>query len=256
MMKLRNTIMTELKTLGEILDQFARKNLLIGALGLGIAASGATTASAAAFLDDFNSDTSANYVLTDTYGSGGAFDISGGTLNVSPGGGNTADVFHSTAQLAAGEFVSIDVPATNDKDYYLTVSTINRGPNTGTEDGIRFNISNDTNFRSRTYRDGVGTTVDYASADAALDLTLYVLRDTATEYRLGYDAGAGLSILDSLTINETSGAAGLFVGIEGFSGGTRVLDNLQISAVPEPGTAVLALFAGITGIGLRRKRLA
>ena len=61
----------------------------------------------AVFFDDFSTDTSANYTGTQTFGSGGSFSISGGTLNV--GGGGTYDVFHNTARLAVGETVSVDV---------------------------------------------------------------------------------------------------------------------------------------------------
>ena len=98
----------------------------------------ASALSAASFLDDFSLDTSSDYKATDTNGSGGMFTISGGTLNLSPAGSNTHDVFHKTARLEVGEFVRVTVPAGTVKDFFLTASTTDRGPNTGSEDGIRF----------------------------------------------------------------------------------------------------------------------
>ena len=193
-------------------------------------------AGGAFFFDDFETDTSAEYIYTDTFGSGGNFDISGGTLNVNPAGGNTADVFHKTAQLEAGEVVSVFAPESNPRDFYLTVSTITRGPNIGTEDGIRFCVPDSANFRARIYRDGVHESIYYATADAAKDLTLYIYRDTATEYRVGYDAGEGIIVLDTITINETASATGLYIGVEAYHMDTRAFDNLKISftVTPDP----------------------
>lgn len=183
------------------------------------------------FLDDFSSDTSANYIGTVTYGSSGTFNISGGTLNLAPGVSSTFDVFHNTAQLEAGQFVSVFAPAANPRDFYLTVSTTTRGPNTGTEDGIRWQVLTSGTFRSRTYRDASCTNIDYSSSDAALDLTLYVFRDSETSYRVGYDAGSGIIILDTLTITQTAGTAGLYVGLEAYTSGTRSFDNLLIDVI-------------------------
>lgn len=259
-MRQPSSLFTKLKSLTECLEKLSRKKALLGALALGISAAAATPSSAALFSDDFSTDTSANYLLTDTYGAGtSTFDVSSGTLNVVPDPSNTVDVFHTTAQLEAGEYVRIDAPASNNRDFYLTVSSTTRGPNTGSEDGIRFNVQNAGQFRTRTYRDGAGTNATYPSTDAALDLTLYVFRDTNTEYRVGYDSGSGLTILDTITITETAGATGLYVGVEAFESASDVtyaFDNLEIGAVPEPTSAALALLAGIALVGSRRRKRA
>ena len=43
------------------------------------------SSNAGLFFDDFETDTSANYTYSDSYGSGGSFDIADGTLNVNGG---------------------------------------------------------------------------------------------------------------------------------------------------------------------------
>ena len=79
-MHVLGTLTSACRSLADFISELTRKKLLLGALGLGVAA-GATTASAAPFLDDFSSDTSADYTYEDSYMSGGSFDVSGGTLN-------------------------------------------------------------------------------------------------------------------------------------------------------------------------------
>ena len=49
-------------------------------------------AARADMIDTFETDTSANYVLSQSYGSGGTFNVSGGTLNLIPGSANTVSV--------------------------------------------------------------------------------------------------------------------------------------------------------------------
>ena len=191
----------------------------------------------AAFFDDFSADTSANYIGTRTFGSGSpSFNVSGGTLNVVNTGNQTDNVFHSTAQLEAGEYVRVTVPVGTRTNLRLTVSTTTRGPNTGTEDGIRYLFySNSTSeLRTEVYRDGVVTSTSYFGVPTGWtgDLTMYVFRDTNTSYRVGYDTGSGVSIVGpAITINETSGASGLYIGVEGYATATRRFDNLEIQNI-------------------------
>ena len=195
-----------------------------------------STAWSAPFLDEFSTDTSASYLGTNTYGSGGSFNVSGGSLNVDPGSNNTYNVFHNSAQLAAGEFTRVTIPSGSEAQFRLTVSTTTRGPNTGTEDGIRFFLASTTELRSETYRDGSATTISYGSHPAGWtgDLTMYVLRDTNTSYRVGYDTGSGVVFLDTITIAETAGQAGMFVGVEGYSGGARAIKEIEIGTASFP----------------------
>ncbi len=225
-------------------------------LALGLGALVAQPALGAAFFDDFSSDTSLNYTGTVTYGAaGGGFDVSGGTLNIDSTGNRTFDVFHNTANLEAGEFLSVDVPSAQPTNFYLTVSTILRGPNTGDADGIRLAFSGENTLRSRKYEDGSGTDVDYAVpvfTDTAI--TMYILRNTDTSFSVGYDDGGGFTLLDTYTLAAV-GSQDLFIGVEDF-GSTMSFDNLTIGSIadiPEPGSLALL---GLGGLALLRRRRA
>ena len=210
---------------------------------------------AATFLDDFSTDTSANYTGTDTFNSGGSFTVLDGFLNVTNGTNNTYNVFHNTAQLEAGEFVGVTVPVGTATDFYLTVSTIKRGPNTGTEDGIRYNLDDD-GVRTRTYRDGGVTNSGFTAVTGwTSDLTLYIYRDDNVSYRVGYDSGSGYTETGSITLTETAATAGLFIGVEGYAPTmtVRAFDNLTVAAVPEPSSAALLGLGGVALILRRRK---
>ena len=216
--------------------------LTIAAFGL------VTSANAAPFLDDFSSDTSANYTGTQTFGSGGSFAISGGTLNVGVGG--TYDVFHNTARLAVGETVSVDVAPGGSGDSYLTVSSTDRGPNTGTEDGIRLNVLNASTIRSRIYNNGGATNVEYAgSYNLNLDYTLYITRNSDSNFTVAYDNGSGVVSLDTYDVAAV-GAQELYVGVENFGNETTAFDNLQI--IPEPSSLALLGLGGLLVVRRRR----
>jgi len=195
-----------------------------------------TEVRAASFLDDFSSDTSANYHGTNTYGSGGTFDISSGTLNVDPGNNNTYDVFHKTARLAVGEYVSIDIPSSDPRNFWLDVSTTNRGPNITGVHGIRYAV-NGTSFQAKTYLNGgLSGTHTFTSSDVSgKDLTLYIYRDTEKNYRFGYDAhdGEGIQLLKRIELSLTVGVTGLYVGVEAYEDTARHFDNLEIADIPE-----------------------
>lgn len=195
----------------------------------------------ASFLDDFSSDTSANYTLTNTFGSGGSFAISGGTLNVTNAPQNTANVFHNTARLAAGEYVRVTVPAGTPIDFHLTVSTTTRHPGITGQSGIRWNYFSAVYLMTRAYRNRVQTqTLHPAASGWTGNLSLLIYRDTNTDYRLGYDVGNGPVIVDSVTISQTAAVDGMFVGVEGFSNGTttRNFDNLEILPIEVAAPAI------------------
>lgn len=192
-----------------------------------------STLTAGTFQDDFSANTSADYIYTDTYGTGGSFAVSGGTQNLTSARGNTAIVFHKTAQLAAGELVRVTVPAGTAYDFYLTASTTTRSPNTGSEDGIRWQMPSSNTLRARTYRNGSATSTSYTGIGSIWtgDLTLLIYRDTNTQYRVGYDVGSGPVIVDIITISETASDDGLFIGVEGYGASTRKFDNLEIRTI-------------------------
>ncbi len=197
--------------------------------------------SAAGFLDDFSSDTSASYVYTSTYGTDTAtWNVSGGTLNlpVSGGGGQTANLFYNTATLAIGDTVSVDISGPGDT--YLTVSTTTFAPNVGTNDGVRLNWKPGGTFRARRYTDGSGTNTDFHSSfdvNAPGPVTLYLTRESDNTFSAAYDSGSGLTQLNTTggTEKETftagdTGNGDLYIGVETFGSSVRNFDNLQVSA--------------------------
>jgi hypothetical protein len=224
-------------------------------LALGLGALVAQPALGAAFFDDFSSDTSLNYTGTVTYGAaGGGFDISGGTLNIDSTGSRTFDVFHNTANLEAGEYLSVDVPGGQANNFYLSVSTITRGPNTADADGIRFAFTGTNTLRSRAYENGSATDTDYAPVFTDTAITMYILRNTDTSFSVGYDDGGGFTLLDTYTLTAV-GSQDLFIGVEDF-GSTMSFDNLtigNIADIPEPGSLALL---GLGGLALLRRRRA
>ncbi|MFI4860015.1 MAG: PEP-CTERM sorting domain-containing protein [Phycisphaerales bacterium JB063] len=225
-------------------------------LALGLGALVAQPALGAAFFDDFSSDTSLNYTGTVTYGgAGGGFDVTGGTLNVDASGGRTFDVFHNTANLEAGEYVSVDVLPGQPTNFYLAVSTTTRHPGTGSEDGIRLGFTDSNTLVSRPYEDGSSPgTIAYAPVLADTEVTMYILRNTDTSFSVGYDDGGGFTVLDTYTLAAV-GSQDLFIGVEDF-GSTMSFDNLtigDIAEIPEPGSLALL---GLSAMAMLRRRRA
>jgi hypothetical protein len=259
MMKLPNTIMAELKSLGEILDRFTRKKLLIGALGLGVAAGGSTTASAA-FLDNFSSDTSASYTFENSYGGGGSFDVSGGTLNITTGSGNTAMVTLTAAEsLAVGESLGVDVPPQSGPNgLFLTLGTAVGQPGAAGGDGYRWRRDAGAGAGFQIFSaEGPGAVITVVDPNKSSPATLWIDRTASDtfEFFYQYEGSATRTSIGSDTYAALDGIGNLHIGMQAFdsSATTYSFDNLRI--VPEPSTAALVLLAGTVLIGLRRRRL-
>lgn len=206
----------------------------------------ATSANAAPFLDDFSSDTSASYTGTDTFGSGGAFSVSGGTLSLDSAGGNTFTVFHNTAKLEVGETLSVDISRTGG-DIRLSVSTAAVGPNFGGNNGFRLKYTGSTTIQAQAY--GGGNTNFSDLTIASSDITLFITRDDADTLIFGHNSGAGDVTLGSRNVTGLP-AGGLFVGVESFGDFTNTFDNLQI--IPEPGSLALLGLGGLLIVRRRR----
>ncbi|MDC0935828.1 PEP-CTERM sorting domain-containing protein [Pirellulales bacterium] len=264
MMKLPNAILAELKTLGEVLDRFTRKKLLIGALGLGVAAGGATPASAA-FLDDFSSDTSADYTYENSYGGGGSFDVSGGTLNITTGSNNTAMVTLTAAEsFAVGESLGVDVPPQSGANgLFLTLGTAPGQPGAAGGDGYRW----------RRDAGGGGLRIYQAAAntlilagddpDKSSPATLWIDRTASDTFEFSIQL-AGSSTRTSIgsdTYANLDGISNLHIGMQAFDSSSNPysFDNLRIvdtNSIPEPSTLALGLLTGVVVVGRRRRKLA
>ena len=216
--------------------------------------------STAVFVDDFSTDTSADYVFTDTYNSGGSYTVSGGTLNVSSASNNTADVFYETAIFEIGQTVSVDI--SGNKNVFLSVSTTTRAANDASEDGIRLNWKNDGLFEARNYTNGSPLPTIFFDNSFDVDagsVTLYLYRASDNEFAAAFDGGSGFTWLNTtggteredFTVGDTGNGA-LYVGVETYNPGTRNFDNLTLS-VPEPSSTALLGLGGLALILRRRK---
>jgi len=216
--------------------------------------------STAVFVDDFSTDTSADYVFTDTFNSGGSYTVSGGTLNVTSASNNTADVFYDTAIFKIGQTVSVDI--SGNKNVFLSVSTTTRAANDASEDGIRLNWRPDGLFEARNYTNGSALspiTFDSSFDVDAGSVTLYLYRASDNEFAAAFDGGSGFTWLNTtggteredFTVGDTGNGA-LYVGVETYNPGTRNFDNLTLS-VPEPSSTALLGLGGLALV-LRRKR--
>lgn len=215
--------------------------------------------STAVFVDDFSTDTSADYVFTDTFMTGGSYNVSGGTLNVTSANNNTADVFYDTAIFEIGQTLSVDISGA--KDTYLSASTTTRAANTAGEDGIRLNWKVDGTFQAKNYTNGSLSTINFDSSfdvDAS-SATLYLYRASDNEFAAAFDDGSGFTWLNTtggteredFTVGDTGNGA-LYVGVENYNSATRNFDNLTLS-VPEPSSTALLGLGGLALV-LRRKR--
>jgi hypothetical protein len=216
--------------------------------------------STAVFVDDFSTDTSADYVFTDTYTSGGSYTVSGGKLNVTSANNNTADVFYNTAIFEIGQTVSVNI--SGNKNTYLSVSTTTRAANYASEDGIRLNWEIDGTFQAKNYTNGTALspiTFDNSFDVDAGSVTLYLYRASDNEFAAAFDGGSGFTWLNTtggteredFTVGDTGNGA-LYVGVETYNPGTRNFDNLTLS-VPEPSSTALLGLGGLALV-LRRKR--
>ena len=216
--------------------------------------------STAVFVDDFSTDTSADYVFTDTFNSGGSYTVSGGTLNVTSASNNTADVFYDTAIFEIGQTVSVDI--SGNKNVFLSVSTTTRAANYASDDGIRLNWRADGLFEARHYTNGSELPKIFFDNSFDVDagsVTLYLYRASDNEFAAAFDGGSGFTWLNTtggteredFTVGDTGNGA-LYVGVETYNPGTRNFDNLTLS-VPEPSSTALLGLGGLALV-LRRKR--
>ena len=229
-MRLIDKLSNGVRGLAEILDGLTRKKLLIGALGLGVAA--AATPASAAFFDDFSSNTSANYVSEDSYGSGGSFDIFDGTLNITTGSGNTFTVTTSTPQsFAVGESLGVDVPPqTGSNGQFLTLGTAAGQPG-GDDVGYRWRRDSGGGGL-RPARDDIGIFIDAIDPDKSSRATLWIDRTASDtfEFLIQLEGSVTRTSLGTDTYAALDGITNLHIGMQAFDSSSTVysFDNLRI----------------------------
>jgi hypothetical protein len=190
--------------------------------------------------------------------------VAGGQAVLVHGSGSREDASIPFADVTGGILTaSFDMVVTDDT------------PITGTtlEYFAHFFTADNFNFTSRL--DVVPATMggDYALGLATLSATAETITDVDFTYgetvavELSYNFASGLASLVATGINGTSTIASTTVGTESLlnrfalrqanSGNdeTITIDNLVISAVPEPATAYLALGACLAGVVAMRRRL-
>lgn len=107
------------------------------------------------------------------------------------------------------------------------------------------------------------TNVSDSPAAGTYDFTMTLTRNTSSEVSIAYTLAGGNSINRvSGLLTDTNAAASALTTIDavGFllntNTGAGSFTNLQVSAVPEPGSVALLVGAGIAGMTVRRRRVA
>lgn len=251
-MMIQSAMVSGLRSLADVIEGLAKKKALLGAIAVG-AAFGGTTASAA-FLDDFSSDTSANYFFEDSYRSGGSFDVSGGTLNITTGANNTATVTTiDPVPFAVGQRLAVDVPAqAGANGLFLTLGTAAGQPG---GDDIGYRWRRDAGGGGlRPASDDDGIFADIADPDKSSAATLWIDRVAADTFDFYFQLPGeprlfvGTDVYAALA-TETD----LHIGMQAFdsSAQTYSFDNLRV--VPEPSSLAIISGLGVVIAGRRRR---
>ena len=226
--------------------------------GLGLALAPATQA--AVIVDDFNTDTSANY-FSYNYTTGVENDpaehtVDDGDNDILQLAGNASGLLHKTATLSIGETYKIDILSLTSAGQILSTSvnpvTGGDGTNTVQSFAARFRWSNGVISTPNSGQGFSGTwTVNGTSPSFTIagSGTSWVERQTATKFNwyLGADVGTRV-LLGGYVLNTDPGT--LYIGMNNH-GTTSEFDNLQI--IPEPSTTGVLAIVGVLGL-LRRRR--
>ncbi len=236
-------------------------------------------ASAAPFFDDFSADSSADYTLVNSFGSGGAFNVGGGKLNLTPGNSNTLSVVldDGTHFLMPGGTFSVDMPASpwTNANYgqFVIVSSTGVQPISSTGWRIRRDWRDEGLGGSVWLQDAIsGSQTVSSDGDFGLantptgNLRLFIERHLNGVdfdfYYLDLDTvSATIQHLGDGTLPAALAGTPLYVGVQAWKGNVTShvfeFDNFSITAVPEVSTKAMGLL-GALSIALlmwRRRRL-
>ena len=202
-------------------------------------------------IDEFTVAQTEHYALSQSYNSGGTFQILDGALRVRPGYNNTVAVMLDDGEhfLKPGHRVAVDI--LDEGNSFVQISTIPAQPDGSNSFGFR--VRRDGDFRIQTYTNN-GTSIGEFRCDPGGPVTIWVDRLTATEFEFYYERGGERTLIERATLPEAAEIEDLFFGVQVFevSGGGGVrFDNLRIGAVPEPTTRSSLLL--VIFVLLRRK---
>ena len=184
---------------------------------------------AAVTVDDYSADTTGDYSLSDSYGSGGSFVILGGELLLRPAAQNTvAAVLTAEGQrMEVGERWGVRNPAY--ANVMFMVSSVPRQPDGADEYGFRFR-RDPSGLRVESYDAGVSLTG--LSADPGGSITLWIERQTETvfEFSVSQEGCGGRTVIETLELPELAGVPSLYVGMQAWHdfGGVARFDDLRV----------------------------
>lgn len=236
---------------------------------LGLAAVMVAPARATPLLDDFNTDTSANYTGSNSYGSGGSFTIDASDNNVLrnlPASGNTYSVVHTTSSLGIGETYSIDALdpwsggglSGGGDGQFIMLTTSTGQPNGSSSYGFRLRVDNNSVIRLFTASSAGNSTVNTTTSPSVAPDTFWIDRTTATDFEFYYGPSLGSrTLITTGSLAASDVVSPLHVGIQSWStGGSEQydFDNLQIQNIPEPSAFALTAIGVLALVGLRRRK--
>lgn len=225
----------------------------------------ASMSSAAPFLDDFSTDTSSAYVYSNSFNSGGSFEIAGGTLSITTGNDNTATV--STVDpvpFGVGESLGVDVEGITSPEGVFLILGVAPGQPSAAEGGYRWRRDGVGGTGLRIQRNGT-TIINGTDPELASPATLWIdrLSSNTFEFLIQLEGEATRTSFGTDTHATLDGIFDLHIGMQAFDnpGDTFAFDNLRIvrtaslAAVPEPSSMVIALLAGVAGVATLRRRI-
>ena len=179
-------------------------------------------------VDDYSTDTAADYRLSDSYGSGGDFVIRDGEMILQPAASNTVAAVYTPRQLVAGERWGVTVPEQASVMFMVSTDAIQP---TGTE-GLGFRFRRDTGgLRVGTYAPGESLG-DY-TADPGGEITLWIHRVDATHFEFTVESlPCGVrTVVDSVALAALAEVESLYVGLQAWSTTPAEvrLDDLRIA---------------------------